>query len=236
MNKIDFENKTLGIVVLTAGEDCTFRALDNIRKNTPCKYELIVWYNCIKPFDPMFHERLREFTDDIVICTKNKGSVGAYGYAFSYLDYDFILIQCCDVAVTAGYLERLSEPFQWYEKLAMAGQSSLNRYGIPHQLWTPFELCPDKVMLWNREALGEVGSISPSFKIFGDGSTEHIHRTLYKGWNVASVSGVVEEITNEQSMSKFLPNRQKLVDDNIEVFKRCAARGYTTYDWWAVNL
>ena len=111
----------IGIVVTTVGEKY---ALDSIRSFAEAKkpdQDLIAWYNCIDGFKEDFFRNLREITDDVIVCTKNKGVIEAYGFALLYLDYDYVAIACCDVQVQSN----------WFEKLHGALKSNEQAVGVP---------------------------------------------------------------------------------------------------------
>jgi len=228
------KTKTVAVVIATVGERYSLSCFDSFKERSGADDKIIAWYNCINGFDPDYFAELRKRTDDVVVCTKNKGVLEAFGFSLLYLDFDYIVLSACDVVVREGWLDRYMRAFEIYPGAACAGQSWDNK--ADYKLWTPARYCPDRVTMWSRDAINRLGSISPSFRLFGDGETELFYRAVHSGFEVVEVNDIVEELTIVHEGSALLPNKQELVDRNIERLYRCSDRKFRDYNWWVNNI
>jgi len=227
------------VFMVTSGEEKTFLAIRKIASYTPVHYELTVWYNLMDgELDRPFYSQLRDQTDDVIMCSENKGITVAEGFALLYLDYDQLILTYSDIMVTPDYFTKLMEPFQTIEKVGIVGEEHgrmPNRKfdGFTCDLSNPIRF-PDGILMAKKGCVDDIGSVSPAFKVYGHSLTELCGRAVAKGWKVIGVKDVISEDTKE--VSETLPDREVLVGANTEQFLSAKDGGFKGYNWWKNNL
>ena len=231
----------LALFTLTIGEPNTLVAIDRIVTHTPEPFNLTVWYDtCGHGIDNDFLAELLKRTDDIIILTKNHGPSAAMSYALLYTKADYLVGFGSDSMVQPDYFNRIMVPFEQLPNVAISGEPfrEVDMGDKEYELCTGEGLInfPDPLIVVNRAAVDDVGGIGGFFNFYGHDLTEWVGRAMYKGWEVALISNLIDR--SFLSRSSITKNKEidQIVEENKRVFLQARDMGYRNYKWWSSKL
>lgn len=225
----------LQICMVTVGESITFEALESIKKNTPAPYDLRVWYDARggAVFQNFLHKILT-YTDDVIVSYKNSRLSAEWGFYTLYGDYDYLILACPDYIVKPGYFERMMMIFQEVKKAGIVGEA-----------WRPMEepyvvddpdRGPDGIAMLKREAINDIGGISPSFNGRGPFHQELFRRMNSKGWSYVAVDGLAPHSGEQHEGRDAIKNwRDECHLDNL-VWLSLEKQGFSNPLWWRNDI
>lgn len=229
--------KNLHIFFLTVGEKSAQESLDALKRETTIPYKLTIWYDsCGRGIDYNFHRMLRTYSDDVVMLTKNHSIARGLGYALLYLEGDYIMYVPCDNIVLPGYIDRFEAAIQNTPKMACAGSARID--GHPDykfdfdMLVNSSVIRPDGVMLCSKEAVLDIGSISPSFGEYGYDNLEWLDRARTFGWNLVTCSNISKEINGMHEGRSMNPQLQDEIKRSTEIYLKIRDSKYQNFKWW----
>lgn len=222
----------LHVFFLTVGEKVSLESLNALRENTKQPHKLTIWYDaCGRGVDWTFYEKLRDYTDDVILLTKNHGCVGAVAYAMLYLDFKYLMIVLADTVVRPGYLDRLAFGFTRIDKSACVGSTRTNH--IPWDFLVN-ERCymPDGVQIYKKEAINDVGGVAAAFKGTGQETLEWQERAIRKGWNIVSCKDIMDEIGSTHDGRPLNPDLNEQIEKSQDTYLRIKNAGWKDFHWW----
>lgn len=224
------------IFTRTMGEPYLEECLRRIRDHTPVPHRLIVWVNGAGEETVTV---AREYADELIITTENKGCVATCGYVLLYEEYRELVRMSCAMMVEPGWIEALRRPFREHQGVGLTGmRSEFGAYTSPPGVTEECSLAnlPDHLVMTSREVVDRVGSISPSFQKYGHEITEFSARTLTAGFRVFAVDAKCHRHQGRHDGRDRLAERERYLQHNLGVWQRCAAAGYRGYEWWRSDL
>lgn len=227
----------LRVFFLTVGETSTFESLDALKKHTDCSYKLTIWYDaCDRPVDMPFFHKLQEYTDDVILSVSNHYLCTTLGYAMLYLDGDYIMLVPADNIVLPGYMDRFRHVISTTENVACIGTARVDDHP---DFKFDFDMImngkyfrPDGVMLYPKDAILDIGSISPSFAEYGFPLLEWSDRAAHRGWNQVSCSGIAIEVNGMHEGREKNPNLQDEIQQATKTYLKIKDSGYKDFIWW----
>ena len=222
---------TVQIFMITVGEESTFLTIESLKANTTVDYKLTIWYDvCGRNFEPAFLERLRTYTNDVVVSFEQHGAFSETGWFLLYAKADFLILCGADTPAKPGYFDRLMYPFTQQPNLVICGEA--NRY-IP----VAYDLNghhPDGICLLSSRMLGKVGSICSSFTNIGPYIVEFLDRIRRLGFDFAAVQDVSLHLGHEGR--EKLSNWREMLDTDCKVLLKSQALAGQGYNWFDKHL
>lgn len=226
----------LHIFFMTVGEKVSLEALQALVEKTNQPYKLTIWFDsCGRYIDSDFLNSLKQYTDDIIILSKNHGATGALAYALLYLPGENIMVVPADCVVQEGYIERFKFALEKIEKVACVGCARIDGYP-EHKFNFDFMMnskyfMPDGIQVFPRKAINEIGGIDVNFKGMGLENREWHERAIHKGWNVVSCSGVMREIGSTHDGRSLNPNLNDEISESTQEYLKILNSKWER-EWW----
>lgn len=225
------------VALATVGEELIFESLDKLKAAIPHPYRLSIWYDaCGRGVDNSYLDKLRLYTDDIILSTCNKSGIGVWGFYLLYEPYDYIILTCPDFFVYPDFFHRIMEPFKKVDKLAMVGEAW--RKMTEPWILSDFDRGIDGIVMIKKESVDDVGGFSPSFNGRGPFHQELYRRFVAHGWHYAAVDGLCRHGINgarqHEARDRASNWEVDLHKDNL-TWLRLEKLGYRGYKWWSTK-
>jgi len=148
---VSFEGGSHCCFVLTVGESPTVEVLRRIKEHMGGSYKIVVWYDTRGQLDGEFLKKLFEFTDDVVVLSRNHGITPALGWALLYLPYDYVWFFNGDTGLTKDTFKLIGEGFSLTEKVAEVACARKN--GEKERYWiNRSEDLPDQLEVYDNRS------------------------------------------------------------------------------------
>lgn len=217
------------------GESSTFDSLESIKKDASNAH-ILIWNNGCT--DPIFIQRLSEYSDDVFNCTKNQGLLEAMNYVFlTRQASEYIMLMTAGIQFSEGQVKELLDPFE-DEKVGIVAE-----YQLPIDTLTKWPIecghgnIPEGIDVYRRSMLDDIGCLCPSFRIWGTAPTELKLRAMNKGWKVMGVRKRARHINIDGQGKEKLGSDtiMNIMFHNNIVMNMILNRDYD-YKWWRTNL
>lgn len=225
--------------LITVGEDITFKTLDSIRENGNGG-KLIVWYHPIKSHDLDYFNRLLRYTDDVILCTKNRGSSAAFQFLSIMEDYDYIISACADSVMMPNYTDKLMKPFKEVKRLGMAGGIDLDFYPTSFPdcgyLVNDINRLPDISNMVSKEIVNEIGGHLTAFSKYGFENLEWMCRAIRKSWSIATCKDIFIHSGTKHAGRETMPDLDEQMEANKIIFNKAKQKHFMGYNWWSKTI
>lgn len=226
------------IFMVTVGEPVTFEALESIKMYADNKrYKIMIWYDaCGRGVNLDFYNRLKEYTDDVILSTQNQGLPKIFGYAMLYTDTPYLFLTGSDTVFNPNFLSDMLEPFSTMDNVGVVGECGRD---LPdkYTVCKNEDIIPDLAILIKKKVINEVGATSPSFKLYGQEFSEWCNRVIADGrWQVISCTGTGVHKDDPSDGKAKIEDLIDVYGLNVGLVLRLKDKGYKGYDWWSNDL
>lgn len=231
----------LQIFILHAGNDVIFETLESV-KAIKVPHDLCIWYHALDEKNPInldHFNRLRSYTDDVIMATKNQKCPAAAGFAMIYKEYDYFLSLDDDLVVLDGSVEKMLKLHQFFRRVGFIGEGieSVKMNGL-YEINNVKNL-PDWGGLITRECVNEIGARGAMFPKYGFDFTEWQMRAMAHDWKCINYKGL---FNHGGKKNRGHETREKMTDlpmihgISYSVYRACEAGGFSLYNWWANKI
>ena len=230
-------HKDIHILFVTVGEPFAFETLDALIEYMPVKHKLCIWYDtCGREVDWPYFQKLRTYTDNVILSTQNQATARILGYAMLYLDGDYLMYVPCDNLANPDYYARLMAAIDNTENAGCVGCA---RVDDNPDFKFEFDFIansrvyrPDGIMIYPKKTIKDVGGICPSFGEHGFMILEWLERAMSKGWNLVSCSKVAKEIGGMHYGREMNPKTKEEIEYSTKTYLKIKDSGYKNFIWW----
>lgn len=155
-----------------------FESIASVRKNFPGK-RIVIWHDC--PETEEHSKKVEAICDDYIKSNSNFGTCKGYGWALTYLEYDYILLFGDDCILPDDYATKIMPLFQ-NEKVAVVGELWNLGFKLNQYVMSDKTNMPDGPNIIRKKAINDVGSLCPEFGMLAHHFMELQERMLDAGW------------------------------------------------------
>lgn len=229
----------LQIYAVTTGRGCLFEVLDSVKKYVKVPYELCVWYHTLNKGDKLdldYFNHIQQYTDDVIMCTKNQGVPAAYGFGNIYKKYDYFLSLEDDLVLKEGAMEKMFNVFKLLDRVGYVGEG-VESHNMPYtyEISNPDNI-PDWGGIYNHEMFNEIGTRAAFFPAYGFDALELWLRMFATNWRIVNYQGLFihggKDKKNHETANK-MDDYKMIHGESFGKLRICTQMKFKNYHWWS---
>lgn len=230
------------IAILHAGNEVIFESLETIKKNVTIPHSILIWYHPVNDsvkVDITHFQKLLTYTDDVIMCTKNKKCPAAIGFMEVYSEYDYMIVLNDDMSLKPMSVEKMLGCFSNLNKVALVGEGSES-----HKQPATYEVnntmnFPDWGGMISREAINDLGSHGAFFPTYGFDFMEWGVRAINRGYKVVNYQGLINhggKFNRSHESSHLTDDFKNVQGESMGKLRICQNLYYKNYNWWSSKI
>lgn len=226
-----YKGHHLTVFMITLGNhDFYLENISRLRKSLP-QHELVIWNN---GSSTEFESKLKSLADVYISSSHNMWTSKCFGFAILYLEYDWLIILAPDIKVKDAWWDQIHPLMD--NNVGIIGDSMKHPLSTSEVNQCNENNLPDGFHVINRRMVNDIGSLSPSFGIWGHDLTEFKLRALKNGWKILSVDSGLEHYGDGHTGVDYAKSFMGDEEFNKMHSRSCMALNQARNTWWELKV